>query len=592
MEISRRYILNSLVALPFIGSNAFAKNSNSANSHFAAISQSWINGTMRLNPVWATQIGDHRFDGVIDDLSANGRAQNLAFNQDILRRLNGINKASLSRANLVDFLMLENQVKSSIWSLEVSQEWAWNPLYYQNTIGSAIYNLMAREFAPINVRLENAIRRMLLTPNALAQSRAEIVKSRVSEPFAQTYLAQNEGIKSVITEMIDPVKSSLAPERREALDRAITIYNSAIDSHSRWIEKELIPQAQADFRAGAQAFDEKLKFTLQSDLSRQEIRARAEQEIINVRARMYEIARGVLQNRADAPPLPINPNPQEQQNAIKAALDLAASDRPSRNNLVETARQSTEIARHFVMEKDLISLPQGPVKVILMPEFQRGFSVAYCDSPGPLDKNLDTFYAVSPIPDDWNETQATSFLREYNMRGIQDIAVHEAMPGHYVQIFHANSYPSVLRAILGSGSFIEGWAVYAENMMVEEGFKADDPLYALTQLKVLLRTISNSIIDQAIHVDGMTREEMMKFLTETTFQEEREAAGKWRRAQLSTTQLSTYFVGFLGHMAARDAAKTKLGTNFNLKSYHDGILSFGSPPAKLAQALLLNEEII
>src|SRR5262249_1424684 len=207
--------------------------------------------------------------------------------------------------------------------------------------------------------------------------------------------------------------------------------------------------------------------------------------------------------------------------------------------------------------------------VIEMPAFARGFAVAYCDSPGPLDKNLETFYAVSPIPDDWTDTQVTSFLREYNTRAIADVGVHEAMPGHYVQLFHSNSYPSVVRAILGSGSFIEGWAVYAEGMMVAEGFRADDPLYKLSQLKVLLRTITNSIIDQAIHCDGMSQEQMMQLLTQTAFQEEREAAGKWRRAQVSITQLSTYFVGYTEHWETRHAYEQSKGAAFNLKTYHD-----------------------
>jgi uncharacterized protein (DUF885 family) len=160
-----------------------------------------------------------------------------------------------------------------------------------------------------------------------------------------------------------------------------------------------------------------------------------------------------------------------------------------------------------------------------------------------------------------------------------------------VQIYHSNRYPSTLRAVLGSGSFVEGWAVYAEEMMIESGFRANDPLYRLSQLKVQLRTITNSIIDQAIHVDGMTQEEMMSFLTQTAFQEEREAAGKWRRAQLSVTQLSTYFVGFQEHLETRTAARQRQGAAFNLKAYHDGVLAFGSPPGRFARQLLLDEPI-
>ena len=199
-------------------------------------------------------------------------------------------------------------------------------------------------------------------------------------------------------------------------------------------------------------------------------------------------------------------------------------------------------------------------------------AVAYCDSPGTLDKSLETFYAVSPIPDDWTEAQATSFLREYNTRSIDELSIHEAMPGHYVQIWHSNKYPSVLRAVLSSGSFVEGWAVYAEKVMADEGYLDSDPLYRLIQLKWYLRTISNAILDQAIHVEGMTREDAMKLMVEGTFQEEREAAGKWTRAQLSSAQLPTYFVGVQEHLDLRRAVGNAKALPSS-QAYHDKVLS-------------------
>jgi uncharacterized protein (DUF885 family) len=428
-------------------------------------------------------------------------------------------------------------------------------------------------------------------PRLLMQARAELQPARVPAPHAETYAAQNRGLKSIVTDMIEPHKGELDARKRARLEAAIARFNAAVDEHQAWIEGTLVPAAQADFRVGAETFDTQLGFTLQSTLSRAEIRRRAEAAVTAVRQEMYRVAKQALAGRADAPATPDAPTPEQQQAAIRAALDLAAADRPARDQLVQVATDATEEARRFVMERDLITLPEGPVRVILMPEFQRGFSVAYCDSPGPLERHLETFYAVSPIPDDWTDEQTTSFLREYNNRGILDIAVHEAMPGHYVQLWHSNRYPSTLRAVLGSGSFIEGWAVYAEEMMVEQGFRASDPLYRLSQLKVQLRTITNAIIDQAIHVDGMSREEMMRLLTQTAFQEEREAAGKWRRAQLSFTQLSTYFVGFQEHLETRAAAQAKQGAAFNLKAYHDGVLSFGSPPGRFARQLLLEEPI-
>ncbi len=596
MRTSRRRVvaaLGSIMLVPLAPAWAqiSPRGATRADRAFEALGRTWLDRSMRLSPISATSIGDHRFDARIDDLSAAGRDAGLRFARETLSAIEAIDAARLSRANQVDAAILANSLRAQIWQTESSQNWAWNPLFYQSLAGGALYGLMARDFAPLPRRLEAATARMERLPTLLAQARAELQPARVPAPHAETYAAQNRGLKSIVSDMIEPHKDVLNARKRARLEAAIVRWNAAVDQHQAWIEGTLVPHAQGDFRAGAEAFDRQLAFTLQSTLSRAEIRTRAEAAVLSVRQEMYRVAKLALAGRADAPATPDTPNAEQQQAAIRAALDLAANDRPPRDQLVETATAGVEEARAFVQAHDLITLPDGPVRVILMPEFQRGFAVAYCDSPGPLERDLETFYAVSPIPDDWTDAQTISFLREYNNRGTLDIAVHEAMPGHYVQIWHANRYPSTLRAVLSSGSFVEGWAVYAEEMMVEQGFRASDPLYRLSQLKVQLRTITNAIIDQAIHVDGMSQEEMMRLLTQTAFQEEREAAGKWRRAQLSFTQLSTYFVGFEEHLETRAAARAKEGAEFNLKRYHDGVLSYGSPPGRFARQLLLDEPV-
>jgi hypothetical protein len=306
---------------------------------------------------------------------------------------------------------------------------------------------------------------------------------------------------------------------------------------------------------------------------------------------MYEIARGVLAGHAGAPPAPAAPTPAQQQAAIAAALGIANAERPARDGVVDLARTALQEATVFVHTKDFVTVPGEPLEIILMPEFQRGFSVAYCDSPGPLDKEQRTFYAVSPIPPDWTRIQVDSFLREYNTRAVANLTIHEAMPGHFLQIAHSNQYPSVLRAMLGSGPFIEGWAVYMERVMQEQGFRAGDPLMRLVQLKWYLRSATNAIMDSALHVDGMSQDEAMQLMTQTGFQEEREAAGKWVRAQLSSTQLSTYFVGYQEHADLRAEAEKRWGERFNLKSYHDQVLSFGSPPVRFVRELMFDEPI-
>jgi uncharacterized protein (DUF885 family) len=223
-----------------------------------------------------------------------------------------------------------------------------------------------------------------------------------------------------------------------------------------------------------------------------------------------------------------------------------------------------------------------------MPKFQQGNAVAYCDSPGPLDKGQDTFYAISPIPDEWTDAQATSFLREYNSYMIHDLSIHEAMPGHWLQIDHSNQDKSVLRAVLSSGPFVEGWAVYGEGVMADENYLDGDPLFKLTVLKMRLRSITNTLLDIGIQTEGMSREAAMDLMMKGAFQQEREAAGKWVRAQLSSTQLLSYFSGYEEHMAMREEAKKRWGAKFDLKAYHDAALAHGSPPARFVRELIFD----
>ena len=392
---------------------------------------------------------------------------------------------------------------------------------------------------------------------------------------------------SLVDTMVVPVLDEVSPALRDRLESAIAVARTAADEQQAWLENELLPSAQAEFRLGAELFDRKLGLTLNSALTRAEIRVRAEREYASVREAMYEVASAVYQSRYPYVELPDQPEEALKQAVIRAALEEAYQRLPDRDELVAAATAALEQTTAFVIENDLVSVPDDPIEIVLMPEFQRGVAVAYCDSPGPLDVGQKTFYAVAPLPEDWTAEQDRSFLREYNLLSIEDLTIHEAMPGHYLQLAHSNRYPSVLRAVLSSGTFIEGWAVYAERTMIAEGYLEDDPLMRLINLKWYLRTVVNAIIDQAIHVDGMTRDEAMRLMIEGGFQEEREAAGKWTRAQLTSTQLSTYFVGYQEHIDLRREAEARSQEAFSLKRYHDEVLSYGSPPGKYVRALVL-----
>jgi uncharacterized protein (DUF885 family) len=576
---------------PSSAAAATAASDPALDAKFADLSKRWLDGMLELGPVNATQQGDHRFDTRIDDLSAQGREKSLAFAKRMLAELDAFDTSKLSRENQIDAAILRNQLRADIWNLETLQSWAWDPQVYSGLAGGAIYTLMAREFAPLPDRLKSATARMEKLPTLFAQMRENLDPARVPALHAQKVAQQNAGIVSLIEQFIVPNAGQLQGEDRKRLDAAVETLRKAVAEHQLWLDGTLVPNAKGDARIGAELYDAKLEMALMSTLSRDEIKRRAEAEIVAVREKMYRIAQQVLKDKPGAPELPDTPSDAQQQKAIEAALELAYADRPARDKVVETAEATLAQATEFTKKKDLVTVPDDPVEIILMPEFQRGVAVAYCDSPGPLDKGLKTYYAISPIPDDWSDEQTTSFLREYNTRMIHLLSIHEAMPGHYLEGAHSARHPSVLRAVLRSGMFAEGWAVYTESVLMEAGYLDNDPLFHLVRYKFYLRAVANAILDQGVHVDGWTREQAMDLMVRRTFQQEREAAGKWDRALLTSAQLPTYFVGVQEHFDLRKSMEEKLGKDFQAKAYHDRVLSYGAPPVRFVRAMMLDQPI-
>jgi uncharacterized protein (DUF885 family) len=578
----------AILVLPVSSIPAPVLAAQAQTSAFASLSKRYVDGLARLNPSSATSLGDHRFDTQITDMSAAGRAKREAFSKTMLADLQRIDRKSLSREEQVDAALLDNALRYDIWDAETLGGWAWDPQVYNDIAGSSLYSLAARDFAPWPQRLNAATARMEALLALLAQARVNIVVARVPSIYATTVAKQNSGIVDIAESMLAPHKAELSAADAKRFDAALGKLKAAVAEHQVWLDKTLVPGAKVDFRLGAALYDKKLGFALQSDLTRAEIKRRAQAAIVDTRAQMYAIARQIFGAKPGAMLLPEKPSEAQQQAGIQLALELTYAKRPPRDGMIDASTKALAQATAFVRDKGLVGMPDGPVKIITMPKFQQGVAVAYCDSPGPLEKNLGTFFAVSPIPDDWTEAQATSFLSEYNDYMIHDLAVHEAMPGHFLQLAHANATQSTLRAVLGSGPFVEGWAVYAEGMMADQGYLNGDPLFKLTVLKMRLRSISNSLLDIGIHTEGMTREQAMQLMTHTAFQQEREAAGKWVRASLGSTQLLSYFTGYSEHMALRDEVRKREGAAFDLKRYNDALLAHGSPPVRYVRELLLD----
>ncbi len=514
-------------------------------------------------------------------ISAEARARTLANAKQVREALQKFDDyKQLTGANQVDVRILRDNVDREIFSLEELRDAEWNPLVYNNSLANSLYLLVARDFESAENRIPNLRKRMEAIPNVIKQAEANL--QHPPRVHTETAIDQIQGAIGLVRNGLDPLLDQ-APEMKKDLAPLQEQTAKALENYKNWLQQDLLKRADGDFRIGADKFRKKLRFALASDLSMEEVMKRAQAELAQKQNDIYETALPLYKKyfpKTDAKTL------ADKKKVTAAVLNKLAEQHQNDDSVVGYAQKVVKEATDFVRKHDIVTLPTSPLDVVAMPEFKRGVAIAYCDSAGPLEKNGKTFFAISPTPKDWTQEKKDSFFRENNNYFLRDLTVHEAMPGHYLQLAHSNQFkaPTLVRAIFESGTFVEGWAVYTEQVMAEQGYGG--PEVKMQQLKMRLRAIANSILDQSIHAGNMTEQQAMDLMTKETFQEQGEATLKWKRARLTSAQLSTYFVGVSEHLDLREAAKQKLGKDFNLKKYNDQVISYGSPPVKYVRELM------
>jgi uncharacterized protein (DUF885 family) len=559
----------------------FRANANPKDDEFEKIAKDYVEGFLSSHPENATELGDHRFDDKLSDYSPDMRNRLLARAKQFREKLKNLNDVSqLSGANQVDVRILRDNIDNEIFELEELREADWDPLAYNQSLANSLYLLVARDFDAPEKRIPNLRKRMEAIPTVIAQAQKNL--QHPPRVYTETAIEQAQGAITLVREGLAPLLEQ-APQMKKEIAPLQEKTAQALEGYKKWLYDDLLVRSDGDFRIGPDKFRKKLRFALASDLSMEEIMQRGQADLKKTQAAIYETAVPLYKKyfpNADKAAL------EDKKKVTTAVLDKLSEKHPDDNTIVGYAQKIVGEATDFVKKHDLVTVPEKPLDVIVMPEFKRGTGIAYCDSPGPLEQNGKTFFAVEPTPKDWSKERKASFFREYNNYMVRDLTVHEAMPGHYLQLAHANRFqaPTLVRAIFRSGTFIEGWAVYCEQMMAEQGYGG--PEVKMEQLKMRLRVICNAILDQSIHAGNMSEREAMDLMEREGFQQEGEAVAKWKRARLTSAQLSTYFVGVSEHLDLREAAKKKLGNEFNLKKYNDQVISFGSPPVKYVRELL------
>jgi uncharacterized protein (DUF885 family) len=561
---------------------------------FDAYKERFVLHLWELYPGWASGQGFHNYDSVLVVPNQEQRNKEIAFCKAHLDSLKGFDLNALSDNNKTDYHLIEGQLNSAQWYAKDYKSYEWNPADY-NVCGN-FAEMLANNYDSIDVRLHSFYLRM---KNVKAYY--EAAKQQIKNPtieHTQLAIDQNFGGRSTFDGDLKEAlnKSHLGiKEKDQILARAGEVVN-VINEYISFL-KDLKNPTPRSFRLGKELHAKKFEHDIQSSYSADEIYEKALAHKKELHAQMFDITKELWFKY-----IPSMKMPHDKLVAIKQLIDVISVKHVQADSFQTEIEHQIPMLVNFIKEKDLIYIdPSKPLVVRKEPAYMAGVAGASISSPGPYDKNGNTYYNVGSFAG-WDKAKIESYLREYNYYILQILNIHEAIPGHYTQLVYSNQSPSIIKAIFGNGAMVEGWAVYTERMMLENGFGDEAPpvtsssseLVASKEMWLMyykwnLRTTCNTILDYGVHANNLSKEDAMHLLVDEAFQQTAEAEGKWKRVSVTQVQLCSYFTGFKEIYDFREELKNKEGKDFNLKKFHEKFLSYGSAPVKYIKELMGHE---
>ncbi len=558
-----------------------------------ALTEEFVDTTLSFSPATATSAGLHEYqkqnlDNMLDDMSAAGQDRQRRYYQRFQERLGRLNTGQLEPEERADVTILKDQTALALLDLNEIHSHLHNPTLYVETLGNALFSPYVLEYAPRAQRIGSIIHRLQQVPLYLDQATTNLTEA----PRIWTQVAAQENQGNI--ELVDKtIRADVPPELKNAYAGAAQPALDAMRKFQEYLESNLISRDRADWRLGKDWYTRKFRYSLESGVEPDSVLASAETDLARVRGRMLELALPLHRKLAPKHGDHADLSGDARENQVIGEVLAKIADRHStRESYLDDARNDLEEAHSFVEQKHLLTLPSGAnLQVIPTPVFMRGIYSVGGFNPAPaLQPQLGAFYWITPIPADWPEARAESKLREYNFYKLKLLTIHEAMPGHYVQMEIANRVQPqsrrVLRSLYGNGPYIEGWGQYSTQMMLDEGFGNHSPEMALTFAKEELRVIANAILDVRLQMLEMTDQAALDLMEKRTFQEKEEAEGKLQRAKLSSCQLPTYFVGWRGWLRVRDEYQRTKGAAYSLPAFNDSALQQGAVPLTALSGLL------
>jgi uncharacterized protein (DUF885 family) len=558
------------------------KTATEANPAFAAYEAYFLNAFWQQQPEWATQIGFHKFDTLLVIPGDASRKKMLDFVRRQTDSLQVFKTQQLNPAQQIDFRLIENQLAATAWAINDEKAFEWNPSNYNVT--GLIAFMLTEQYAPLPERLKACYKRMAAIP-AFYEAAKRQLKNPVKE-LTQLAIDQNQGGLSILEQdFLDSVKvAPLTDSEKTLLINTSQSAAKAIKSYISFLKTMNNPHPRS-FRLGKDLYEKKFALDIQSGYTAEQLYDSAVSRKSELHEQMAQLGKKLWPKYFGNKPMPA-----DSLTLIRKVIDTISMDHVAPADFQAAIEKILPKLTAFIENKKLLYLdPSKPLVVRKEPAYMAGVAGASISAPGPYDKNGNTYYNVGSLAG-WPKEKAESYLREYNNYTLQILDIHEAIPGHYTQLVYANRSPSLIKSVFGNGAMIEGWAVYGEQMMMENGYGDNTPEMWMMWYKWHLRTVCNTILDYSVHVKNWDQKEAMDLLVRQAFQQKAEAEGKWKRVSVSSVQLDSYFAGYKAIYELREALKKKEGRHFSLRSFHETFLSFGSIPVKYIRERMLHPE--
>lgn len=548
------------------------------DAKFDNYAESFIDDLWKMEPEWATAVGLHTYDSVLHIPDSALRVLQKDFAVRHLDSLKKFDSDKLSVANQIDFDLIKNHLDQQLWSLDQLKSYEWNPSQYN--VPALIAFMLNESYAPLEERMGAILQRVQAIP-----AYYEAAKQNINNPapeLVQLSIDQSEGGLSVLTkDLVDSLKKlKWTKEEKAAFVTANMQAVGAVQSYVQYL-KQVLPTSTRSFRLGKDLYEKAFQYQIQSTYTAQQLYGLAIERKAYLHTEMLQLSKALWPKYYGDAVMPM-----DSLVLIKKVIDTIAVKHVKPQGFQSAIEQQLPTLVQFVNDKNLLYIdPSKPLVVRKEPAYMAGVAGASISAPGPYDTSGNTYYNVGSLKG-WSKEKSESYLREYNHYILQILNIHEAIPGHYTQLVYANKSKSLIKSILANGAMIEGWAVYTEQMMLENGYGDNEKEMWLMWYKWNLRTVCNTILDYSVHVNDMSKDDALHLLMQEAFQEEAEATGKWRRVNVSSVQLTSYFSGYKEIIGLREAIQKRDGAAFDLKAFHETFLSYGNAPVKAIKRMM------